>query len=173
MQIRTILLAIFIILTISASSQNSYIKNRWNVKLAYQNEKTPLSSNIDNEINAKGLNLAVNYGAFNNFEFGVNFGYSANLDYDFNTINYSINSNYHILPYFIKTEDFRLDAYLTGDLGGVSAEFSNYKTQRMIYRIGAGVAFYPLKHIGIFGEYKLGRYYASNSKYNIGLSIKF
>jgi hypothetical protein len=173
MKIRTVLLATFIVFTIVASSQNTYIKNRWNIKLAYQNEQTPLSSGINNDINAKGFNLAVNYGAFNNFEFGVNFGYSANLDYDFNTINYSINSNYHILPYFIKTEDFRLDAYLTGDLGGISAEFSNYKTRQMTYGIGAGAAFYPLKHIGIFGEYRFGKYYVSNSKYNVGLSIKF
>ncbi|NLA23642.1 MAG: hypothetical protein GX879_01620 [Bacteroidales bacterium] len=173
MKTKIILLAIFIVFTSSANSQNSYIKNRWNIKLAYQNEKTGLSSNIDNIINAKGFNLAINYGVLNNFEFGVNFGYLANLHYDYNTIHYYINSNYHILPYFIKTEDFRLDAYLTADLGGKFVEYTVRKYQRMIYGVGIGFAFYPLKHFGIFGEYKLGKYHVSNSKYNIGLSIKF
>ncbi len=168
------LLAIIILLNIGATNaQDSYIKKRWNIKFAYQEENTSLVLSETIRIKAHGLNLSVNYGAFNHFEFGANVGYSANFDQDCRYVNYFINTNYHLLPYFIKSEDFRIDAYLTVDFGGISTKEVFFNSKRLTYGGGIGLAFYPLKHWGIFGEYKLGRYYQSNSKYFIGVNLKF
>ncbi|MBN1116427.1 MAG: hypothetical protein JXA77_04455 [Bacteroidales bacterium] len=88
-----------------------------------------------------------------------------------NSIMYGLNSNLHILPFFIKKESYRLDVYCSFQMGVVhlleSDECINDKHTYLEYGIYGGLAFYPFDHLGLYAEYGYAKY--SNLRYGLGL----
>lgn len=177
-----ILILPLIILSITVCAQDSYIKDRWNIKIGYS-EYTSMLLNVIPEKN-DNYRIELNYGFHDEIEFGIYFGLSkmevsvpGSLPGSFESFNpktyfYGINCNYNLLPLIIKEDDFRFDLYATGKLGGMIIHYIDQK--QFEYSFGGGAAFYPLKHIGAFVEYTYGRYYYNdNKKLRYGLSIKF
>ena len=173
-------------------SQESYIKNRWNIKLAYAHYQTNISISETGAIigheTTGNYQVEANYGILNFLETGVYLGYSSwSIDKSFYT--YGGNINMHILPFFIQAEAFRFDAYLTGKVGGnvseraygtynpYTSEYTNtgsYNYTKREYGMGLGAAFYLFKRLGVFAEYSLGEYFFDdNKKFRAGLSFKF
>lgn len=69
---------------------------------------------------------------------------------------YGISLRYHLLP-----EADKWDITLGGTVG---AYFSKHLTPQKEYGLSASVTYYPLKHIGVFGEAGWGSYLFGSSK---------
>ncbi|MCF8357638.1 MAG: hypothetical protein K9H26_02695 [Prolixibacteraceae bacterium] len=174
---------VLISFTTSISAQNYSIKDRWNMNLGYSGYSQLGAGDIKEIIPT--FQAGVNYGILKFIEIGLYTGYgSINTisekipDGYFsytraNTVFYGINSNFHLLPFIIKSEKFRFDVYLSGKLGG----FYRFSDENMLparghnwdYGVYVCLAFYPGKHWGFFGEYGLG----NNTSHRVGLSFKF
>ena len=181
------------LLMLTSFGQDSYIKNRWNIKAGYARyNKDFRHEKVGN------YRIEVNYGILNNIEIGAYIGYSK-FDYyreitttdslhkaymveDNNTPFYGASFNFHILPFLIKKDDFRFDLYITGKFGGVyftkPAQYQsvfNFKEGNIYeYGIGGGLSYYLGKHLGVFAEYCYGKYYIGESnKLRYGLAMKF
>ena len=110
--------------------------------------------------------LGVNYGFFKYFEFGVNTAFSTSGLGIHKRLKYYANCNFHILPFFVDSDDFRFDLYLISKGGGITFFHSAYTlendgnnidveahcTHNLYYGVGVGVAFYPFSHVGVFSE---------------------
>jgi len=190
-----ILLLIFGFIIHNAFTQNFYIKDRINIKVGVS-IYPPLLHN-EKPVN---IRIEMNYGFSRFLEAGAYLGYSKFYAYPFNGGNgyaptpfYGVNSNLHILPLFVKQEDFRFDFYLTGKLGGnyyftPDKKWRPARGHRTEYGIGLGLSFYLFKNLGLFTEYSLGRfsyfkqsfllgpdYYATGVQKNLrfGLTFKY
>lgn len=150
-------------------SQNPYIKDRLNFKsgISFYPQRS--------EHDSKPINLRIeaNYGFWGLLEAGVYLGigrytYWAPMENNSRTALksispfYGIQTNFHLLPLFIKKNDFRFDLYLTGKYGGNylnipkgSDPQSGHHTE---YSFGGGLAFYLWKHTGFYTEYSIGKY---------------
>lgn len=176
-----IMLQIAMITSAFSQVKDSYIKNRWNIKLGYgrYSTGTTVSSNGSNAVVKQGNSfLEVNYGLLNNFEVGIHTGYSAYKSYEllpsggtelkkYHALFTGINTNFHILPFFIKSDDFRFDFYLNGKFGG---RFSKINT--LYYSAGAGLSFYPTNHFGLYCEYNYVNVFRG-SFLRYGIAVKF
>ena len=119
------------------------------------------------------VTIGVNFGLTKHLEAGVYAGYgsiqnqneyhgstSHPLEY-VATPSYGLNLNYHILPFWIQSPDYRLAIYVTGKAGlrhvtkripdTLNGTFSEIS-------FGGGAAFYVFKRFGILGEYSFGNY---------------
>jgi hypothetical protein len=138
----------------------------------------------------KHFRFETNYCLSKNIEIGGYIGYSSFWGYiqdpidtfllhnhDYKTLFYGLNTNFHILPFFIGAKDFRFDLYVTGKVGGMryfGEDGSKVKGNMTEYGAGPGMCFYPTKHIGIFAEYSFGKYRAwEKRRFLAGLSLKF
>jgi hypothetical protein len=117
----------------------------------------------------------------------LNAAYSVGISTD--KLKYFANCNFHILPFFVDAEDFRFDFYLTTNCGGITYFYGptdvyqpdgtfeyheSYKLYKFYYGAGAGAAFYPFKHVGIYGEFTYEEYYMTKAWFlKYGLSVKF
>lgn len=175
-------LALFLIQQ-DAFSQSFYIKNRWNFQAGYIPD-----SRKDVLPKANQFRASANYGIFNFLEVGAYLGIGNYLQFSLPPETdirksyapvYGINANAHLLPFFVKKDDFRFDLYLTTKFGGFYCsgnETEYFQGAYWQYFIGGGLAFYPTKHIGVFAEYG----YESRAIYNgishntiqIGISCK-
>lgn len=95
-----------------------------------------------------------------------------------NTLYYGINTNFHVLPFFIKASDFRFDFYLTTKLGGFTYQTAdNYIPENesfVDFSVGPGVAMYVFKNLGLFCEYTYNTNKISNGlNFRYGLCLKF
>jgi len=194
----SLLLLISNLITFNTYSQDSYLKNRWNIKVGhsrmakykpYQYYFLPGENKISN------LRFETNYGITDFLEAGVYGGLSLmeipvitedvvgnNISryYSFDmflTPFYGLTINFHLLPFIIKKEDFRFDIYATGKIGGlfttskVEYDLHGFESE---YGIGGGISFYPWKHVGFYTEYTFGKYFFQDNKnLRYGLSIKF
>lgn len=176
-----------LILTFSFG-QDSYLKNRWNFKVGYSRYGTNRSINYK-QITAPNYRIEANYGIRNLIEPGVYFGYSkfesSKINWGDSTIMqndspaffYGINCNFHLLPLFVKEDDFRFDLYLTGKIGGLYiASPTGFvpNGSESEYGLGGGLSFYLWKHLGVYVEYSYGKYFfKDNSKLRYGLTTKF
>lgn len=166
--------------SIDLYAQDSYIKNRWNIKTGYARYTN--GNRLNNRIQTNGnYRLEVNYGVSDIIEAGFYTGYSKfdsgfTLD-KYSAIFYGVNCNLQFLPFLIDESDFRFDFYVTGKLGGlyIASPTNHYSHGNYVeYGIGPGTSFYLSKHIGVFVEYCYGKYYFNdNIKFRYGLSIKF
>jgi hypothetical protein len=191
-----ILLSCFII--IPASAQKSYIKKRWNIKAGYSKYETDIfklwkpqgTGNFQVECNY-GISKFIEIGSF----LGVNrfFGYKTivpNADtlnlilntpdkhFQIFTPSIGLNLNFHILPFLIIQDNFRFDLYITAKYSGFyfSTPESYYPKKGYFneFGLGGGLAFYLLKHTGLYIEYSYGKFiYNDHSKIRYGLSFKF
>ncbi|MFO7656540.1 MAG: outer membrane beta-barrel protein [Bacteroidales bacterium] len=186
------LLVISYIFLLNSFSQDTYIKNRLNLKLGYARYTTGIteySNNNIKELTVGNYRIEANYGILNYLEIGAYFGYSR---FDFFLINwadttaikkryntpfYGVNCNFHILPFLIKKDDFRFDLYITGKYGGLyftTPGNHNLHGHQNEYGIGAGFSLYIWKHLGLYTEYSYGKYYFDDkNKLRYGLSLKF
>lgn len=168
------------LLTVSAlqiKAQDSYIKDRWTVKLGYQTylpnkDFSPITYRV-NEFAVSG-----NYGVLNYLECGVSvFASKKSVLLSGFSLSYVANVNFHILPFFVDEETFKLDAYLSSNIGGESQIASNsvFSSNYLIYNFGLGAAYYPLKHFGIYSEFAYGKcdFRGDSYKFKIGLVYKF
>lgn len=176
MKTKNILLFLILLISLELTAQKTPIENRWNLKFAYRNVTTPFIANNE-QLQAPGLQLTVNYGINKYIETGMIAGYAQNItkiSYNkFNAKYCLANVNFQILPLFINATDFRINVYVNGRLGINFSESSLSKSNAFIYGAGLGLILYPFNHIGVFADYNLGKYYMDYSKFRIGLSFKF
>ncbi len=148
--------------------QDSYIKDRWNIKIGHAKYKTGAVS-MGEEVKKSSVMIEGNFGILEWLESGVyigisksNEGYGAANDYRYRPIvYYGLNANFHILPLLVDAEDLRVDLYFTGKYGFRSMITPpDYLKNKFYpeYGIGGGLAFYPWKHIGIFAECLYGKF---------------
>jgi hypothetical protein len=179
----------------SLSAQDSYINNRFNLKVGYTRYYNGIfgSDTKDKYERTGNYKVEANYGLLNYFELGAYLSYSKYMHWKLvetdsihtayyesegnNTFFYGANVNFHVLPIFIKKEDFRFDLYVSAKYGWVYFSKSyprNGPSYTFDYSVGAGLAFYPGKHFGVFMEYCYGRYpYDEKTNLRYGLSLKF
>jgi hypothetical protein len=180
------IIVIIVFPAICSYGQESYIKDRLNVKAGYSQIRTS-RSNGNKALTVGNYNIEANYGILNNLETGLYAGYSKFniltnptgtwISKDYTIPYYGINCNFHILPFLVKGDDFRFDLYLAGKVGGLyftTPAGSNPHGHTSEYGIGAGVCFYLWKHLGLFSEYSYGNYYFNdNENFRFGLTFKF
>ncbi len=87
---------------------------------------------------------------------------------------YGANVNLQLLPLILKRDILFLDTYLSAKLGGFyfvdkTKSYLAHKHSRFDYGIYAGLALYPAKHWGIYGEYGRGNFV----DWRAGLSFRF
>jgi hypothetical protein len=179
----------------SINAQDSYLKGRLNFKAAFSRYCVGITSNND-YIYTGNYRIEGNYGFFNTIEAGTYFGlskfsvYGMNADSTFYrkdclTPFYGVNLNFHILPIFIKQNDFRFDIYAFSKFGGFYLNIpksSSTHRFRSELALGGGASFYPWKHVGVYCEYGysdvLGKYGGfltmdGYDKLRFGMTLKF
>lgn len=177
---------IFLMLSLNLASQESYIKDRWDVKIGYSMPNVPYWVDFINKypFNQWNLSLEGNYGFSECFTGGLYVGFSDMTYYKIwlapdsiqyigewnyaKVFSYGVKINFHILPIFIKNNDFRFDLYLTGRVGGYY-----FNKNKFEYNTGVGFAFYPGKHFGFYTEYSYGNYMMNTMSLRGGIVIKF
>lgn len=184
---KIIILFVLIFLTFGLDAQESYIKNRWNLKVGYASYPTVYVSNHGIRFTDGNYRIESNYGLFKFLEVGGYIGYGRyaallpivgqGLIYkNMNVPYFGLNLNFHPLGFLIK-KPFWLDVYLFGRYGGFYyATPENYVPPMGFYseiRHGAGLSLYLTKHIGLFGEGSFSK--LDTGLWNIrgGLTFKF
>jgi hypothetical protein len=184
------IIAILLLMAVPTMAQDSYLKNRWNLKLAGSPK-----FQIDGKEQFAFLLTEVHYGILNNFELGVALGMErtrvANLkpgasnpptmdDYynvDYTMPIYDLNLNYHLLPYLVKDKKSKFDLYFSGRIGGKYIKSdANDQSFFWNYYLGGGLAWYFTRNVGIYTEY--GKQYSLSSDYTkrgfrFGIGVKF
>lgn len=167
---------------LNSYAQDSYIKNRWNIKVGFAKYTNGVRLN-DKVLTNGNYRVEINYGISSIIEAGIFGGYSkfdANSQPSirgYSATFYGINCNLHLLPLLIKENDFRFDLYITSKFGGFylsspSNHFSHGNNTE--YGLGAGISLYISKHLGLYTEYCYGKYYfKDDTKLRYGLTLKF
>jgi hypothetical protein len=190
------IIAIGIISLHYSNAQDSYLKDRLNFKSAFSRYCVGINS-IDGNVYTGNYRIEGNYGFFNTLEAGAYLGFSKfsvfimNVDTtfyekDYFTPFYGVNLNFHILPLFIKKNDFRFDVYAFSKLGGLFINTPKSNTTHRHYNelaLGGGVSFYPWNHLGVYCEYGFSKVMSDNKyflnmndrydKLRFGLTLKF
>lgn len=176
-------ISFFVVITANLFSQESYIKDRWDVKIGYTKpiQYQDYSIYFGEFIQRQGNTVVeANYGLTECFTIGAYIGhsriYTTPRDYIpyigslvyYQTPFLGIKSNWHIFPLFIKHNDFRFDLYLTAKAGAYYLKDFFFE-----YNAGLGFAFYPWKHLGIYAEYAYGKLWLVNYQFRAGFVIKF
>ncbi|MDD3859574.1 MAG: TonB-dependent receptor [Bacteroidales bacterium] len=91
-------------------------------------------------------------------------GYEEHL----NLLTYSTKFNFHLMPIIRKQKNSRFDLYITAKTGAYY-----FKKLRFDYNAGLGLAIYPGKHWGFYGEYTYGDLNANNLNWKVGIVICF
>ncbi len=178
-----LIFATFVFFPIQADAYQSAIKDRRTLKLAYSPYSLLGVRPIGNRWVTRTGSIEFNSGFTRFIEIGAYIGaclidakyktkensYYSNIP----TIFYGVNTNFHLLPFFIDDQKFKIDAYIAGKLGG----FNRLTNEELLpgrghvwdYGIYFGAVYYWSKHSGIFIEIGKGNY--SNSR--VGLSFKF
>jgi len=184
----TLILIVLISFLQIVDAQDSYIKNRWNIKAGYASYPGVYVSNSGIKLTTGNYRIETNYGLFNVLEVGGHLGYSRyaallpilgqGLIYKNMNVPYlGLNVNFRPLGFLIKKRDFRLDFYLFGRYGGLYyATPQDYVPPKGFYseiRHGAGLSFYITKHIGLYVEGSFGK--LDTDLWNIrgGVTFKF
>lgn len=171
----------------TVSAKDSYIKNRWSIKVGFTGYPGLYVSNSGMKETYGNYRLEANCGILNFLEIGGYLGYSRLSSYlpvtgpfiseNQNTPFFGVNINLQLLPFIVKSPDFRFDLYLLGRYGGVyyssPENYYPYKGFLFQYQHGIGMAFYLWKHIGIFGEYSFGVLAKPAGNVRGGLTFKF
>lgn len=176
-----------------ANAQSDYIKGRWSVQAGHSKYKDFGKKLYGKTLGMSDYRLAVNYGITTHLEMGIYGGIAqtanlAPLDSNFtgflvynSSPSFGIQAQYHLLPYWIKSNDFRFDLYVKGSFGfrktkhRLSAENNGIFPE---YAAGIGAAFYVLKNVGIYGDYTYGKFNTvrnslQRSALRYGIVVKF
>jgi hypothetical protein len=166
-------------------SQDSYIKNRLNIKAGYAHNSNFLSHSY--RFVDANYRLEANYGFLKFLETGIYLGYRwldtyQKVDGVYHAKNvgvpfFGVVLNVHPLTFLIKRPDFRFDLYLLARYGGYYlATPENYLPPKGFYfqyHYGVGLAYYLTKHVGIFSEYSYVNLWRPSWGMRFGLSLKF
>lgn len=133
--------------------QDPINKSTYKKKVGTQTGRVEYSYGISNHLSAAA---AVGYGSYS-IKSGLFDHYTFDSPHRFL---YGGVINYQLLPFLIKSNDFRLDLYLSGKLGGIYF-FSPYNSiipleEKLYYGAYAGFACYFFRHAGCFIEYGYG-----------------
>jgi hypothetical protein len=182
-----LLLLMLLCVSLDLFAQSSYIKDRLTLKIQYSRYPEYVISPEDKTTG--NIKINVNYGILNHVELGGYIGYCKfnahpeprKQHQQLHTTNQKfthapglgININYQFLPYLINAEDFRLDLYFSGNVGG----FYRFSPENYIpvnafildYHVGVGFTVYLWKHIGLFAKYG----HANYANFGYGVSYKF
>ncbi len=164
----------------TASAQSSYLKGRLNIKSGI----SIYPQRSDHDPKPINLRLEAKYGVWRVLEAGAYLGigrYTYWLPLENNSRSalttfspfYGIQTNFHLLPFLIKKNDFRFDLYLSGKFGGNYLSIPNGSDPKpghhAEYGLGCGLAFYIWNHTGFYAEYSIGKY----SYYTLPLGFGF
>ena len=194
---------LFLFILLPVSAQESTFKDKLSLKIGCNSTNSKLitlSNGFTRRENPKlNINVDLNYTAIRNLDLGVYLGYSK-LPYVYNTdvidfgggffgyensaipstaLSYGLNTNYHLIPLLSGEKLSRIDVYALAKIGLVSEFWSNdgiegHYEPFLEYGFGFGAGYYFTKHIGVFGEYKIGRFYNDDkSQLRGGLVFKF
>jgi hypothetical protein len=177
------ILTTFCFFPIQADAHQSAIKDRRTLKFAYSPYSLLGVRPIGKRWVTQTGRIDFNSGFSKFFEIGAYTGaclidakhktkensYYSNIP----TIFYGVNTNFHLIPFFIDDKNFKIDAYLAGKLGG----FNRLTNEELLperghiwdYGVYFGAAYYWGKHLGFYIEIGKGNY--TNGR--VGLSIKF
>ncbi|MDX9696831.1 MAG: hypothetical protein RBT49_13660 [Bacteroidales bacterium] len=94
---------------------------------------------------------------------------------------YGVNGELQLLPFLIKTDRLRFQMYFPVQFGLVSQCITTLKTNttnwdKPVFEIGTGLGlgYNFIENIGIFGEYRFGRFYNQrNLQWKVGLNFSF
>ncbi|MDR0286201.1 MAG: hypothetical protein LBI03_00595 [Clostridiales bacterium] len=200
---RTIIFSLFLLCSlycIELYGQESYLKNRWNIKLSYAPYPTGVTTGKENVVKNKSvlttdIRLEANYGFLKFLEAGVYVGYSPFKDkYSIfgrhpygHVLSYGLNANLHFLPFFKLQSEPRLDFYFTAKYGGRSSLTSNAYGNKHDLGFGLGFSWYFSRHTGMYAEWLLtnglfAEYYRHSSRvpfffekstFRVGFTVKF
>jgi hypothetical protein len=172
------------------NAQETVSAGRFSYNLGYSRFVVGKKSSIQGgdqkmkNITTGNLRLETNYRINNYFEAGAYIGFS-----NYETIiigedlisftmkkylapSYGIKLNFQGLSYLTKNEDLRLKIYLTCKYGG--QYFKMAQINRPEYGTGLGISYNIWRHLGIYGEYSVGKYYVnSNTNFRYGLIVRF
>jgi hypothetical protein len=168
-------------------SQDSYIKDRWNIKAGYAENDSFYPPQWSTKFIYADYRVEANYGFLEFLEAGVYLGFTwiGTIEqvwskWDSKNVGtplLGLNLNFHPLTFLIKKPDFRFDLYLLARYGGyylvAPAEYLPARGFYFQYNHGAGLAFYLTKHIGVFGEYSYGVLAKPAGSLRCGMSVKF
>ncbi len=195
-----LILLVFLFFSKTVLAQDSNIKNRINFKVNYSSGAWLGDVEWYEERHTPRFTIESNYRLLKYVETGIYLGYSPyetlsmnkdTLDaylknllsansFSKNTvakweplIYYGLNTNFHFLPLFTKTDDFRFDFYISAKIGGLWFVNKGNLLPRRVgyidYSIGGGLVFYLNQHWGLYGEYGIGNF----QNWRAGISLKF
>lgn len=163
----TLILIVLISFLQIVDAQDSYIKNRWNIKAGYASYRGVYVSNSGIKLTTGNYRIEANYKILNSLEVGGYLGYSrysslfvivgqGPIYKNLNVPYFGLNVNFHPLSFLIKKPDYRFDFYLLGRYGGLYyASPEAYVPKKGLYseiRHGVGLAFYITKRFGLYAE---------------------
>ena len=168
-----------------STAQKSYVKYRWDIKIGHAQPIIYKNYNpyFQRTFITRQPNTVIetNYGISECFTIGAYLGH-APMKYwyedsdnpnevsleNYQTFFLGAKTNFHVFPLFIKHNDFRFDLYLSVKAGGYY-----YLKPVFEYFVGAGFAFYPWKHFGVYTEYGYGNFMVNSEYFRVGLVLKF
>jgi hypothetical protein len=168
----------------SFAQDDSYIKGRWTVNLGIVPDVEYFSHGFYPRHQAM---LSAHYGFDKFLEIGSYCGISKylyqNEDLTYmgirNKILYGLSAKAHLLPLVFDAQDFRFDLYVNTRAGidHFCGANSQYQKNRLRFHGGAGLAFYPFKHLGAFTEFGYDNHeiidYQYNWNWECGVVYKF
>jgi hypothetical protein len=180
-KIFALILTILFLGNTTVKAQEYSLKGRWNIKAGYSQYYDPII--IEKTHNYR---LEINYGFFDFAELGGYIGYSNFRafplpNYSNNNISspsytstpaIGIQGNFHVFPLLLKTNDFLVDLYISGKIGGLKhfPPENHYPNNYQIeYGLYGGINLHLFQYAGFFAEYG----YGNLCNFRFGLSLKF
>ncbi len=162
-----LLISLFTLCSATCLAQNSNLQGKHTIKVGYDFTKSHYGILYDNGLSQDGypsqgsFSVSWSYGITPCWSLGVYTGAQNTMAFlvsedkllsEFVSPKYGLTADFHIMP-LVNSDCTWIDAYLTGKVGGIWC-VSNYTE----YGIGAGIACYPIKQFGIYGEAHWGNY---------------
>jgi len=171
------LLTMAILLTLVSYSQTTELSQLWKVKASFYKAESKSIQNLSI------FELEGNYKIKRTLEIGLFTGYGKSnwLGYSNiyqNIVNVGINTNFQLLPIFIKANNLKPEIYVLFKIGYAytntnASTYSDINKSQMIWGSFLGFAYHFGKHIGLFVEPGIQKLNEIEFKTHVGLSYKF
>ena len=149
-------LILIVYFAISLITLDIFASDKLNFKLGYSYKA--MDDWMFNNGNYGQLTLDGNYKWKNYTGAGAYFGCTRSYIYPqykrVNSYVYGLSSNLHIFPLILKSDNLKVDIYLTGKVGGY--HIAKAKQNGFTANLGMGLAYYFSKKFGLFAEYSYG-----------------
>ncbi len=172
---RIILVILIVLASIKLGyAQNPYLNERLSLKLGHS--QTPKFTDWSNDIKMGNIRLETNYMFLNFIESGLYLGYSnfRNIEqpsstsqtstffssYQSNALFYGLNTNIHLLPFFVGNKKIRVDLYIGAKMGLISiiaTENSMFHGNNFDYGLLGGANYFITKKWGVYVEYGISK----------------